>query len=327
MQTNIDLSVLLKPKLPDWEQPNPQIRQQLASQMACALGGKEAGLTPQMLHKVLQLADDLRISETTALGLIARDNPVQTYLEQRQAYFRVMWQVIAGRLANEWWLEASDQLLQDGWIRNLVDFVRLASQRIRELHNALHQQPGHLLTERNREILTWHLAELVHERQVCVESLFLLAYHTQFKVDEVVLLVDLIHHLTNGELPKWDPLKNVPSLYAAADASAGSWTGHPHQHAAAAAAAAGHYYPGSSMAPLKDPLEWKAELVQQAKPAAPLLRTVSTLVVTVLAAFETQSVLWDRQAHGENAFGKVSEAKETMNKRFSQLKSMPGLHF
>ena len=64
------------------------------------------------------------------------------------------------------------------------------------------------------------------QRQIAVENLYYVAYHTQLTVDEVCALIDLIQELTNGGgggeeeegLPILDPLiKDVPSPYEDVD--------------------------------------------------------------------------------------------------------------
>ncbi len=172
------------------------------------------------------------------------------------------------------------------------------------------------------------------QRQLASECLFLLSYHTQLTVEEVVALIDLVRDLTNGDvgessspslgegLPLLDPLlDNVPSPYEV-DASSppleggGSlWQQQSAFYGSSVFRGKGvgdaifnHWQPHHSAATplrLKDAKEWEDELdaLLWKRDQPQLLRCISTLILTVVCALDATHVLVDRTSHGPSAFG------------------------
>ena len=118
-----------------------------------------------------------------------------------------------------------------------------------------------------------------------------------------VQLVDINKDLTNGSngavvsmgLPSLDPFRDVPDATSTMTATHSWMLGS-----------------GSMMqqprCPKEDPFAWQKELVERTwKMGQPqLLRCVSTLVVTAVAALDAKNVLVDRVTHIPNVFGEVS---------------------
>ena len=134
-------------------------------------------------------------------------------------------------------------------------------------------------------------------RQTAAEALFYLAYHTQFTVSEIASLIDVVKDLTNGlnnekGLVILSPYEDVPSSYEDLPQPEHPWA------------------PSlPSIKPQKRKhLEWERLLVQKTLETGlpDLLRCVSSLVVTVVASMDTKQVLFDRNTHSVNSFGKVS---------------------
>jgi hypothetical protein len=209
-------------------------------------------------------------------------------------------------------LAASNQLVRDDLIKNLVKLIReysqMADQLEKEINSSLSSQPlygGPRASSSDRKakpaFAMVHLAFAYEQRQVAAECLFFLAYHTQCTANEVAELVDAIRDLTNGDpndeksgLPKLDPFRNVPRAY--------------HETAIAPTPFGSPFTSAAPPLREKDPLEWMNELVENlwdkgGKPQ--LLQCVSVLVLTVVCALNARHELIDRETGSFNDFGKV----------------------
>jgi len=159
-------------------------------------------------------------------------------------------------------------------------------------------------------------------RQTAVECLFYLSYHTQLTVEEVVALIDLIKELTNGAIPNkpdgglplLDPLlRDIPSPYEALDSSS-SGISSPWPLPQQQTNPYNNFYGANQQwnlhtqppAPkLKNGKEWEREWITSLwKRGQPqLLRCVSTLIMSVICAFDARHRLMNRESHGINPFG------------------------
>jgi len=275
-------------------------------------------------------------------------------------------------------LAATDQLLKAGLVNNLIKTVRELTAQMVQIGETLKSAerrnkdgftptaaapvaapaivgfggafgasaappvaPGSALEPESR--MNWDMEYALlgftqMSRQIAVECLFYLAYHTQLTVEEVVALIDLIKELTNGSglpqgglgntqggaglgqvqvekgLPLLDPLlKDVPSPYEEMDSlqSGSISTPWPQQQQAY------NFYSGVNnqqqwnmhhhqpTLKLKDRKEWERELITSLwKRGQPqLLQCVSTLIMSVVCAFNSRHVLVERENHDVNSFG------------------------
>jgi hypothetical protein len=216
-------------------------------------------------------------------------------------------------------LQATDGLLQAGLVIDLIKLIREYTQRIQQLQQEvassqdqqpgsmqqltqnLHQQHLQALSHNNKQPPNFSNAHLLfcqQERQVAAECLFFVAYHTQLIPTEMAALLDVIKDLS-AMLPALCPFTNVPSPYEPT--------------APATSASAG--WPSSSNAPFtyalkeKDPLVWQKQLVTQTYQSGQpqVLQGVSLLIVAAISAMETRQVLYDRDTHGPNFFGRGNQ--------------------
>lgn len=210
-------------------------------------------------------------------------------------------------------IEGTDILLQAGLVTDLVQVVRDYAQRIQQLQQELestkanmqvHQMTQHFqqqslqgpstVSKSPPNFANVHLIYCQQQTQVAAECLFFIAYHTQLTSSEMAALLDLIKDLSSG-LPILNPFTNVPSPYESAEPTS-AW-------------------PSNSNTPFtfalkeKDPLMWQRELVletyQSGQPQR--LQSISLLIVTAISALETRQVLYDRQRHGPNEFGRGNQ--------------------
>lgn len=352
--------VLASPKTLKYTTPDMNLRNQIHNNPSVVLPGNlEAILLPEMQKEVLEIADDLKISEKEALSLYAEASKdgVRAMLEAKldegivdqvmcqeitvsgttslpaarvvigsdvvkaakELYFlghqRLLQTILLlvqkriGAQQNTWGaliIEATDNLLRSNLITNLVSLIREWTCIITQIELGLargdssltNSFPGLAKEKKKAHFDMVHRKFAVQERQRAAEVLFYIAYHTQFKADEVAAMVDLIKDITNGlngdsGLPLLSPFHDVPSSYEDPPPVDQAWA--PFQ---------------SSLPPLREKghLEWQADLVdsicQTSKPD--LLRCVGTLVVTVIAALDSKQVLIDRETHRENDLGVVS---------------------
>ena len=178
------------------------------------------------------------------------------------------------------------------------------------------------------------------QRQIASECLFYLAYHTQLTVGEVTSIIDLVKELTNGNngssgLPLLDPLLiDVPSPYLEDGLmSIGGGSGSVPQNAASAATSSwyqqkqqahqqqqqqqqqqqsqyggvggGGWNQPPPMPKMKNAKEWNDELITSlwGRGQPQLLQCVSTLLMSIVCAFDSRHVLVNRESHGPNSFG------------------------
>jgi len=214
-------------------------------------------------------------------------------------------------------LEATDALLNSDLVGKLIKVIKEYTQRILQLqretganknqYEASVQQLTQNLQQQQLQgaaagssgkkqpptFASVHLLFCQQQRQIAAECLFFIAYHTQMTPIEMAGLLDLIKEMSDM-LPTLNPFTNVPSPYeAAGDAAQNGW-------------------PSSSNAPFtyalkdKDPLKWQQELVELSYETGQtqVLQCLSLLVVAAISAMEARQVLYDRDIHGPNSFGK-----------------------
>ncbi|GAX19756.1 hypothetical protein FisN_37Lh024 [Fistulifera solaris] len=342
---------LLKIEVPTMIPANLTLRQQMEQQQHVQLSdGQIAPLNKKLLQQIKSLADDLHLAEVDAIALLqhagldhvrhelqeggplvvpvsATATPIvdnvawaarELYFLQRRVQFQSLlqlWQWRAGAVVAtscERILRATDPLLENELIPRMIEFVRQATTRIGQWM----VEVSKLEEEDKRRELNYaklHLQQLVEERQCVVECLFFIAYHTQMTCQEVVDMVDVIGQLTNrdgpnGGLPILDPFRDVPDVHITTGLA--TW--------------------GPTTTVLKKREDWEKEWVEHAWTSgkAPLSQCVAVLVVAVMAALDTKTLLMDRQRHGPNAFGVGNallpfgstslEGIRDLNQRFSQ---------
>jgi hypothetical protein len=327
-------STLVQPKVVSFTGPDNALRQRLQQQpMVMLPGNREAPLTANMFKEVLDLSTDLGISEANAIALYAESNqsevasliqdsiidqawgrPPSTkamstkkvarelYFFERSCALKSLLFLLQSRLSNNpVLLEATDALIQNNVVTNLISLIREWSNRIFQIEQDLQSQ------KENTSMSTTckppkpgyakvHLLHAQQERQTAVECLFYLAYHTQLTAQEVGGLLDLIRDLTNGlhatdGLVALDPFVDVPAGVEPATPTLAGWN-----------------FPGFPAASKDKPdLQWQRELVMRTwNSGRPhLLNCVSPLILAVVCALDTQHELMDRNLHGPNAFGRV----------------------
>lgn len=260
---------------------------------------------------------------------------------------------INGNSSEDTILIATDQLLKSGLISNLIQNVKELTGKINDIRNLIlvkKKQSASSCGGRNTEQpqtveffgtpstappltdMDYALLGFTQlQRQVTVESLYFISYHTQLSVDEVCSLIDLIQDLTNGKegtegLPILDPLiEDVPCPYENVGGNI-AVVGEVGSNALLGDSSAwqqqqqGHNPFGLALnqkqsqqeimfAPLqpklKDPKAWQSELVTSLwKRGQPqLLQCTSTLIMSVICAFDAKHKLVNRVTHGINSFG------------------------
>ena len=200
-------------------------------------------------------------------------------------------------------LLATDPLLKNNLIINLITFIRESTKTIVDLQMELKSsQPTTLfqsipISKKKSAFAKVLLEFVVQERQRASECLFYLAYHTQCTPIEVASIIDIIKDLTNGisemddGLRILDPSTDVPDTYLNQET--------PQQPY-------GQSFT-SALPPLidKDPIEWSKELVENAwesgKPQ--LQQCVSVLIVATICSLDCRNALWDRDTHCQNEVG------------------------
>lgn len=293
--------ILSRPQLATFQPPNNTVRQQLQQQMTVVFDGREAALTPRMLQQIIQLSDDLRISEHDAIALYAevtqdhQDSMVgrDLYFANREYLFQTQLLLCQQRARddpNGIVMKATDALLQKGWITHLIACCLASCRRIDDLRTQLVQYTAKIANAGESKIIQQHLHHTIKERQSIAECLFFLSYQTQWTMEEVMELVDLIHNITNGSagLARLDPFQNVPDVYETSQET--------------------HAWVVQTPRRLKSSMQWQSELVENAWQSGQpqLLRVVGTLVMAAIGCLDTKSELWDRSTHQINHFGKVS---------------------
>jgi hypothetical protein len=324
-------STLVQPKVVSFTAPDNALRQKLQQQpMVMLPGNREAPLTANMFKEVLALSTDLGISEANAIALYAQSNqsgvpsliqdPIidqawgrppstkamttkkvarELYFFERSCALKSLLFLLQSRLSNNSvLLEATDALIQNNVVANLLSLIREWSIRIFQVEQDLQSQKENTSMSATGKppkpgYAKVHLLHAQQERQTAVECLFYLAYHTQLTSQEVGGLLDLIRDLTNGlhitdGLVALDPFVDVP---AGVEPAAPTWN-----------------FPGFPAASKEKPnLQWQRELVirtwNSGRPH--LLNCVSPLILAAVCALDTQQELMDRNLHGPNAFGTV----------------------
>ncbi len=322
---------LLKPKLPQWTAPNQSLRQQLTQNPTIGIDSETTTLTPKVLERILQLSTDLRIPEDQATTLYAQvSSELETiqaiipssivdqaslvhkftpttqtardfYFYERHLKWKTLLFLFQSRLAKDspYLLQATDVLLQDGIISDLIQNIQESTQRIiqlmqeleaaanaRNMHNLYGTNYNHNYnmnanintnlndTKTKTHFSHVHLLFYQQERQVACEILFFIAYHAQWTLGELVALLDLIRDLTQY-VPSQCPFTNVPSPY---ESLTPTWPATLQE---------------------KSFFTWQSDFVMQihhtGHPA--LLQSLSLLVATAMAAMDTRQELWDRDSH------------------------------
>ena len=347
---------LSKPEILRLTPPDGTVRQNLQSKPVVMLDGTtEAPLSQPMLQDVLNLANDLRVSEIHAITLYRQANDASTrsliaseggslidkalsyvegnelkrpkgfntitkaarelYFLERSTILKSLRHLLQSRIGgNRVILEASDGIIQSGLVPNLVSLIRDWTARISEFEKHLSNQrdgqtnmslPVNLQLPRKAEQPGFEKVHLVYaqqERQMAVECLFYLAYHTQLTGDEIVSIVDLIKDLTNGVngisgLTKFNPFSDVPSPHEQTASNANGW----------ATPFTSPFTPAVSPLKEKDVLSWQKELISKTwdRGAPHLLNCVAPLVLAAICAMDARQELMDRDLHGPNSFGVV----------------------
>jgi hypothetical protein len=299
-----------------------------------SLTTKQGALTNSMFLDVCAIADDLEISEAAAIALYykARCDPVRSklvqrcidkqqssaasittdermaaawiareiFVAQRSLVLRTCLMLLQYRMTSQqnsrWVCRATDALLSEGWIGNLISVIRKYTQQI-EMTLAQIAAGASAAPSFWRHVVT--LQARIHERHIATQSVFFAAYNVQFTAPEVVELLDLVRDLSNI-MPVLDPYIDVPDPYEhVSNDESSSVTWMPHQQNQ------------------KDPLLWQYELIQTCwKVGKPdLLRCTCTLVMACIASLGTKGVLMDRYTHKANAFGEVSKLIDMQNKK------------
>lgn len=237
----------------------------------------------------------------------------ELYFYERSLYLQTLRMLLQHRLqdneAGRAIVEATDSLLQNGLLENLIRLIRDYSSKINDMHQEMAARKArgvqHTATaadlqqqQQQATFVQVHYDFAISERQVAAECLFFVAYHTQLTEPEVVALIDLVQGLTNGDdngktpgLVILDPFADVPDPFKDASPimAAQVW---PFQ---------------SAQPPLqeKDPIAWQKELVEKTwETGLPqLLRCVSTLLTSIICALDGRNVLQDRTTHQPNEFG------------------------
>lgn len=254
------------------------------------------------------------------LALLQNNVPLaarELYFYERSLHLQTLIGLLQHRLQDNAILEATDSLLQNGVMNNLIRLIRDYTGKIHDMHQELMlrkargggsgggAQPmaaeSHL--QHQAALVQVHYDFAVSQRQTAAECLFFVAYHTQLTEPEIVALIDLVQELTNGDnnnnagsrsnpgLVILDPFADVPDPFKdplptmAPQAWPFQNTTPPQQE--------------------KDPLVWQKELVEKTwETGLPqLLRCVSTLITSVICALDSRNVLQDRNTHEPNVFG------------------------
>ena len=246
-----------------------------------------------------------------ALGTDVKKAAKELYFLERRRLSQLLLRLVQRRLPSQlpWGeliIEATDCLIQNNLVENLVRVIRewtliighIEHHLTRSVSSSTHSYRVFAQEKnKNEQFDRVHVNFALEERQAAVECLFYVAYHTQLTIDEVVAVIDVIRDLTNGfeshsGLPILNPFHDVPSSYENPPQMDQPWA--PYQ-----------INPG----PLKERnfLDWEKELVKKTRQTnmPELLRCISALVVTVMAALDTKQVLIDRYTHRENTFGEV----------------------
>lgn len=287
---------------------------------------QEGTLSPNMLQDICSIADDLQISEQAAIclyhkayatGNVPHSSFVQKclvgskvksecsvawsareiFFAQRPLALRTSLSLLQHRMeertiSSESACRATDSLLQAGWIENLVQLIRIYTNHI-DLIMTSFSNSGTTETASQFWQKDVKLQSYYEERQMAAECLFFAAYHVQLTTDEVGSLIDLVMELTERSVV-FDPLFDVPDPYVASPEAAmgeleSSW-----------------FFQSNRKE--KNPLSWQRELVTSCWTTGQprLMRCYCTIVMSIVSALATRTVLMSRHTHTSNEFGMVS---------------------
>jgi hypothetical protein len=240
----------------------------------------------------------------------------ELYFFERQQLLRTILLLAQSRIeaSQQPWgqlvLHASDNLLQNNLISNLITLIRDWTKLITRIEKQLARNEATeansfstLPRDRKKKFHfdSVHLMFALQERYTAAECLFYFAYHTQYTAKEVGEMIDVIKDLTNGVegdngLLLLNPFHDVPSPYENRPQVDQAWA---------------QFH--SSLPPLKEKghLKWEQELVKNvSKTSKPqLLHCVSALVMACISALDAKQVLHDRDTHMDNSIGSVSTAR------------------
>lgn len=352
----------LQPQIVEWTQPDAGIRQKLENNPVIGLGSasKTVTLTPLTRKRVLLLSTDLRISEAHAValyeqmseyadtfqGLVTNALGTRGLVDQvlpRNKFSKV------GKLARDFYfferhlrletllylvkerlesdpniLLATDFLLQNGLVSNLITLIRQYTERIVQLQeeikanaSGLYGQPiqgqQHSMegTGTSTSFVHLHLLFCQQERQTAVEGLFFVAYHTQLEMSELASMIDLIHYLSNAT-PTLNPFHDVSSPYEEVNPGGGAGVGGAGEFVSHQFAAPAWPPPVGGVQPLswhwreKSSLQWQRDLVLEVSQSGQphIMQCNSLLIVAAMAAMDTGQILYNRDLHGPNSFGR-----------------------
>jgi Nuclear pore complex scaffold, nucleoporins 186/192/205 len=323
-------TILVNPPILECHQPSMALRQQLQQNPMVDLDGQTAALSMPMFQQVLQIADDLRISEADALRVFAHvgrtssqqanmlDAARQLYFGEKSKPLQVLFLLLTHRLEcpdGHPLLVATDLFLTDGGLMgNLMTMIRKYTQSIHEMllwmhtHQRSHMQPySPESTGDFNDTLSYHLRFWLQQRQRAAECLFFIAYQVQLEASEVCGTVDLIRDLTNASdthegLRVLDPYFHVPSPYEADEQS--SWS-------------------QLQGAPVVDKsyFQWQHDLVTQMYQSGQpwLLRSVGTLITAVISSLNgKRGSFHNRHTHS-------SENRNTLCQQTQSLASSLGM--
>eukprot|EP00536_Pseudo-nitzschia_multiseries_P005651 jgi/Psemu1/254700/estExt_Genewise1Plus.C_1080064 len=239
-------------------------------------------------------------------------------------------------------IRATDSLLKDGQlVATLISVIREYTQRIEQLQQEVRTHVGHngTATMGNpamgipggiqqlqgqpqqgtaNQFAKVHLLFCTQERQAAAEALVFIAYHTQLELKELTALLDLIRDLS-AKTPKLSPFKDVPSPYESS--SLGNNGMDPHYNPYGGSAP---WPPSTANRKEKDPLVWQEELVRKTSESGQpkLLQCYSLLVVAAMAAMETRQVLYDRELHAPNDFGRGNQLLHPSRPSLENIKEL-----
>lgn len=346
-------SILLHPVTLQYRRPDMNLRHRLSEHPVVTVTSvdeqqHDATLTRSIFVELCALADSLYISEEESLSLYhfmctqrdsllrfdtdweayaniygnPRDRTIvesarMYYFYERSLILRTSLMLLQYRQSSKLVAAATDFLLQQGWIGNLLQTIReytTLSQQLRQKveqpnldmkHNSFVMASGS--TKRQNDYLQEHLEFCLRERQVAAECIFFITYDVQLTTAETVAILDLVKDLTNGTssstpdgtgLRQLNPFVDVPDPYEL-----------PPETTTQAFMVSMTRSTWTQQRKEKDNLEWQRQLVDSVhKTGYPaLLRCVSTLIVSCMAALDTHNILMDRSTHEPNAFGKVSK--------------------
>jgi len=242
-------------------------------------------------------------------------------------------------------LRATDSLLKDGQlVATLISIIREYTERIEQLqqevrtnmgHNGaatagastmigggylggIQQLQGQPQQGTTKQFSKVHLLFCTQERQTAAEALVFIAYHTQLELKELAALLDLIRDLS-AKTPKLSPFKDVPSPYESSPL--GNNGMYPQYNLYGGG---GPWPPSAANGKEKDPLVWQEELVRKTSDSGQpkLLQCYSLLVVGAMAGMETRQVLYDREMHAPNHFGRGNQLLHPSRPSIENIKEL-----